>query len=67
MATNPKPSQKPSSARWLADTLFPIPDRRASPRIRTVCFDVRLNRGGCVGLYRPRNISVAGMMLNTHT
>ena len=59
MATDPKPSQPC----WLADTLFPIPDRRASPRIRTVCFDVRLNRGGRVGLYRVRNISDAGMML----
>ena len=61
MATNPKSS----SPCWLADTLFPIPDRRASPRIRTVCFDVRLNRGGQVGLYRVRNISDAGMMLDT--
>jgi hypothetical protein len=47
--------------------LFPIPDRRASPRIRTVCFDVRLNRGGHVGLYRVRNISDAGLRLDTHT
>ena len=67
MATNPKPSQMPSPMRWLADTLFPIPDRRASPRICTVCFDVRLNRGGQVGLYRARNISDAGMMLDTCT
>jgi hypothetical protein len=62
MATDPKPT----TPCWLADTLFPIPDRRASPRIRTVCFDVRLNRGGHVGLYRVRNISDAGMMLDTH-
>ena len=61
MSANPKP---PAPC-WLADTLFPIPDRRASPRIRTVCFDVRLNRGGRVGLYRVRNISDAGMMLDT--
>ena len=62
MATDPKPT----APCWLADTLFPIPERRASPRIRTVCFDVRLNRRGRVGLYRVRNISDAGMMLDTH-
>lgn len=62
MATNPQPS----STHPLADSLFPTPDRRASPRMRTVCFDVRLNRGGQVGLYRVRNISDAGMMLDTH-
>jgi hypothetical protein len=50
-----------------ADSLFPIPDRRVSARIRTVCFDVRLNRGGHVGLYRVRNISDKGMMLDTHS
>ena len=66
MATDPKPTPIPFPERRLADTLFPIPDRRASPRIRTVCFDVRLNRGGQVGLYRVRNISDAGMMLDTH-
>ena len=63
MATDPK-SPTPC---WLADTLFPMRDRRASPRIRLVCFDVRLNRAGRVGLYRARNISDAGMMLNTRT
>lgn len=50
----------------LADSLFPISDRRASPRFRTVCFDVKINRGGRIGLFRARNISDAGMMLNTH-
>lgn len=62
MAANPQPS----STHPLADSLFPRPDRRGAPRIRTVCFDVRLNRGGQVGLYRVRNISDAGMMLDTH-
>ena len=62
MAAHPKPT----APRWLVDTLFPIPDRRASPRIRTICFDVRLNRRGQVGLYRARNISDSGMMLDTH-
>lgn len=51
----------------LAEALCPDADRRASPRIHTICFDVRLGRGGRVGLYRARNISDAGMMLNTHT
>ena len=63
MASNPKPA----ALSRLADALFPIPDRRASARLRTVCFDVRLNRGGHVGLYRVRNISDAGMMLETHS
>ena len=63
MASNPKPA----ALSRLADALFPIPDRRASARLRTVCFDVRLNRAGRVGLYRARNISDAGMMLNTRT
>jgi hypothetical protein len=69
MSANSKLSAKPGPAAecHLAHTLFPIADRRASPRIRTVCFDVRLNRGGYVGLYRARNISDAGMLLNTHT
>jgi hypothetical protein len=58
---------KPSAPCLPAHTLFPIRDRRASPRIRAVCFDVRVNRGGRVGLYRVRNISDAGMMLDTHT
>lgn len=62
MASDPKPAAQTR----LTDALFPIPDRRASARLRTVCFDVRLNRGGQVGLYRVRNISDAGMMLDTH-
>lgn len=60
-------NSNPLSQCRFADSLFPIPDRRVSPRIRTVCFDVRLNRGGHVGLYRVRNISDAGMMLDAHT
>ena len=62
MPTNPKPS---SECR-LANTLFPISDRRASPRIRTVCLDVKVDRGGRVGLFHARNISDCGMMLNNH-
>lgn len=58
--------QKPSSQPCLADSLFPISDRRASPRLRTVCFDVKVERGGNFGLFRARNISDAGMMLDTH-
>jgi hypothetical protein len=62
MAVNPRSSADSS----FANALVPIPERRASARIRTVCFDVRLNRGGYVGLYRARNISDTGMMLSTH-
>src|SRR5688572_14166554 len=67
MSTNPKLSTSPDFPAPCAhaDVLFPIHDRRASARIRTVCFDVRLNRGGHVGLYRAQNISDAGMMLTT--
>jgi len=54
-----------TSPRGPADGRFAIPERRVSARIRTVCFDVRINRGGHVGLYRVRNISDAGMMLAT--
>ena len=60
-------NSNPLSQCRFADGLFPIPDRRASARIRTVCFDVRLNRSGHVGLYRVRNISDKGMMLDTHS
>lgn len=61
----PKSSKRASQCD-LADTLFPISDRRASPRFRTVCFDVTVERAGDVGLYRARNISDTGMMLHTH-
>jgi hypothetical protein len=59
-------NSKPSSRGRRATALFPITDRRSSPRFRTVCFDVKLDRGGTVGLFRARNISDAGMMLDTH-
>lgn len=62
MSANPRPSVQSC----LADSLFPISDRRASPRFRTVCFDVKVERGGNLGLFRARNISDAGMMLSTH-
>ena len=55
-----------SSEHGLAHTLIPISDRRASPRIRTVCFTVKVDHGGAAGLFRARNISDTGMMLETH-
>jgi len=59
-------NSNPLSQCSFTDALFPVADRRVSLRIRTVCFEVRLNRGGRVGLYRVRNISDAGMLLDTH-
>jgi hypothetical protein len=56
----------PVSERCLADGLFAISDRRASARFRMVCFDVTVERDGRAGLFRARNISDKGMMLNTH-
>lgn len=50
----------------LADALFPLAGRRASPRFRTIYADVRVERAGTVGLFRARNISDSGIMLNTH-
>lgn len=46
--------------------LFPVPDRRTTPRFRAVCFDVKVVRGENAGLFRARNISDSGMMLDTH-
>jgi hypothetical protein len=62
MAANPETSADYS----LANTLFPILDRRASPRLRTVCFDVKVVRGENAGLFRARNISDTGIKLDTH-
>jgi hypothetical protein len=50
---------------WLANALFPVPDRRASPRVRTVCLVVKVNRGGSAAIFRARNLSDDGMMLST--
>jgi hypothetical protein len=50
---------------WLANALFPVPDRRASPRVRTVCLVVKVNRGGKAAILRARNLSDDGMMLST--
>jgi hypothetical protein len=50
---------------WLANALFPVPDRRASPRVHTVCLVVKVNRGGSAAIFRARNISDEGMMLST--
>jgi hypothetical protein len=55
----------PTREYCLADTLFPVLDRRASPRFRTVCFDVKVVRGENAGLFRARNISDTGIMLDT--
>jgi hypothetical protein len=55
-----------SIERRLAEVLFPMPDRRASPRLRTVCFDAIVERNGASGLFRVRNVSDTGIMLNTH-
>ena len=41
-------------------------DRRTTPRFRTVCFDVKMVRGGNAGLFRARNISDTGIKLDTH-
>jgi hypothetical protein len=56
---------KTSAECWLANALFPVPDRRASPRLRTVCLVVKVNCGGKAAILRARNLSDAGMMLNT--
>lgn len=48
------------------DALFPVSDRRASHRTRTVYFTVKVDRDCGVGLFRARNISDTGMMLDTH-
>ena len=50
---------------WLANALFPVPDRRVSPRVRTVCLAVKVNRGGKAAILRARNLSDDGMMLST--
>jgi hypothetical protein len=50
---------------WLANALFPVPDRRASSRVRTVCLAVKVNRGGKAAILRARNLSDDGMMLTT--
>ncbi len=49
-----------------AGSLFPLTDRRASPRTRTVYFTVKVDRDGGEGLFHARNISDTGMMLDTH-
>lgn len=56
---------KTSAECWLANTLFPVPDRRTSPRVRTVCLVVKVNRGGKAAILRARNVSDDGMMLST--
>ena len=50
---------------WLANALFPVPDRRASARVRTVCLAVKVNHGGKAAILRARNLSDDGMMLAT--
>ena len=62
MSANPVPSGESS----LANALPAMPDRRASPRFLAVCFDVKVVRGDNAGLFRARNISDSGIMLDTH-
>lgn len=59
-------NSRPLSEYEHADALLPGPDRRASQRIRTVYFTVKVDRGGGLWLLRARNISDTGMMLDTH-
>jgi hypothetical protein len=62
MATN----SKASPDRNPADSVFAFSDRRDSPRFHAICVDVKVVRDGDIGLYRARNISDTGIMLNTH-
>jgi hypothetical protein len=59
-------NSKPLSPNCFDDSRSAIFDRRASPRVRAVCFDVTLERKGEIGLLRARNISDDGIMLCTH-
>ncbi len=59
-------SSKRASQCSLEEMFYPISERRTSPRFSTVCFDVKVSRGDNVSLFRARNISNAGIMLNTH-
>jgi hypothetical protein len=62
MPKNPRPAPP----FMFPDSAPPVPDRRAQPRFHAVCLDVKVSRGGHVALFRARNISDAGIMLNTH-
>jgi hypothetical protein len=62
MSANPVPLVESC----VASALLPVSDRRASPRFRAVCFDVKVVRGENAGLFRARNISDTGIMLDTH-
>ena len=57
---------RPTPQFMFPETVLPAPDRRETPRFHTVCFDVKVARGGRVGLFRARNISDDGIMLATH-
>jgi hypothetical protein len=49
-----------------AEPVLRAMERRASPRVRTVCLVVKVRRAHDAGLFRARNISDAGMMLLAH-
>jgi hypothetical protein len=50
----------------LTTTTYAKLDRRTTPRLRTVCFNVKVVRGENAGLFRARNISDTGIKLDTH-
>jgi hypothetical protein len=62
MSANPVPSVECG----LTNIAYSKLDRRASPRFRTVCFDVKVVRGENAGLFRARNISDSGLKFDTH-
>jgi hypothetical protein len=62
MSTNPVSSFEFG----LTNIAYSKPDRRGTPRFRTVCFDVKVVRGENAGLFRARNISDTGIKLDTH-
>jgi len=62
LPANPRPSRQYD----LASTGFPIPDSRGSPRFRTAGLEVLLDRNGHVRLYRARNVSDTGILLDNH-
>lgn len=59
-------NSRPLAECQFANALLPVSDRRTSPRIRTVYFTVKVDRGDSEWLLRARNISDTGMMLDSH-
>lgn len=67
MSTNLKPDPDPPLATApSAAVMSPTHDRRGTPRVHTVCLNVKIERGGKIGLFRARNISDSGIMLHAH-